>query len=321
MNFPWGHSKRYNSYPEYFRKQFGERIQKISVDAGFTCPNRDGTLAYGGCTYCDNEAFNPSYCRADKTISQQIEEGIEFHARRYRRAKKFLVYFQAYSNTYAPLDHLKQLYTEALSIPGIIGLVIGTRPDCIDDDKLDFFRELSEKYYITIEYGVESCYNNTLEIINRQHTFEQTVDALQRTADSGIKSGAHIIFGLPGETKDQMLSEASILSVLPIHSIKFHQLQIVKNTILEADFKNNPNRFELFKLDEYIDFIVKFIERLNPGIIIERFTGEMPPRFIVAPEWGLIRNDQINKLIELKLEKLNTWQGMKFEVSALKSHL
>jgi len=312
MNYPWGHNKRYNSYPEYFKKQFGERIQKISVDAGFTCPNRDGTLAYGGCTYCDNDAFNPSYCLPDKSVTQQISEGIEFHAKRYRRANKFLVYFQAYSNTYASIDHLKKLYSEALSYPGIIGLVIGSRPDCIDDEKLNYFRELSERYYIIIEYGIESCYNKTLETINRQHTFEQSVDAIQRTAAAGIKTGAHIIFGLPDETREQMLNEAEILSSLPINNIKFHQLQIVKNTPIEKAFKKNPERFKLFGLDEYIEFIIKFIERMNPEFIIERFTGEMPPRFISVPNWGLIRNDQVNRLIEKELEEKNTWQGRKF---------
>ena len=312
MNYTWGHNKRYNSYPEYFRKLFGERVQKISVDAGFTCPNRDGTLAYGGCTYCDNDAFNPSYCLPDKSVTQQISEGIEFHAKRYRRANKFLVYFQAYSNTYASLDHLKKLYSEALSYPGIIGLVIGTRPDCIDDEKLNYFRELSERYYIIIEYGIESCYNKTLESINRQHTFEQSVDALRKTASAGIKTGAHIIFGLPDETREQMLKEADILSTLPINNIKFHQLQIVRNTPIEKTFKKNPERFKLFGLDEYIEFIIKFIERLNPEFIIERFTGEMPPRFISGPNWGLIRNDQVNRLIEKELEEKNTWQGRKF---------
>jgi uncharacterized protein len=312
MNYPWGHNKRFNSYPEYFRKLFGERVQKISVDAGFTCPNRDGTLAYGGCTYCDNDAFNPSYCLPDKSVTQQISEGIEFHAKRYRRANKFLVYFQAYSNTYASLYHLKKIYSEALSYPGIIGLVIGTRPDCIDDEKLDFFSELLERYYIIIEYGIESCYNKTLESINRQHTFEQSVDALRKTASAGIKTGAHIIFGLPDETKEQMLNEAEILSALPINNIKFHQLQIVKNTPIEKAFIKNPERFELFGLDEYIEFIIKFIERLNPEFIIERFTGEMPPRFISGPNWGPIRNDQVNRLIEKKLEEKNTWHGRQF---------
>ena len=312
MNYPWGHNRRFNSYPEYFKKHFGERVQKISVDAGFTCPNRDGTLAVGGCTYCNNDAFNPSYCQPDKSLTRQIQEGIEFHAIRYRRANKFLAYFQAYSNTYAPLEHLIKLYSEALSYPGIIGLVVGTRPDCIDDEKLDYFRELSGKYYIIIEFGIESCYNSTLKTINRQHTFEQSVDAIKRTAAAGIQTGTHIIFGLPGETREQMLNEAEILSALPINNIKFHQLQIVKGTPIEKDFIKNPEKFELFELDEYTDFIVKFIERLNPGFIIERFTGEMPPRFITSPDWGLIRNDQVNRLIEKKLEDLKTWQGRKY---------
>jgi uncharacterized protein len=312
MNYPWGHNKRYNSYPEYFKKHFGERVQKISVDAGFTCPNRDGLLAYGGCTYCNNDAFNPSYCQPDKTVSQQIAEGIEFHAKRYRRAKKFLVYFQAYSNTYAPLDHLKKIYFQALSHPGVIGLVIGTRPDCVDDAKLKFFRELSKEYFITIEYGIESCYNKTLKAINRQHTFEQSEEAIQKTAALGIKTGAHLIFGLPGETNEEMLNEASILSDLPIHNIKFHQLQIAKNTAMALEYSDHPSSFNLFSLEDYTDFIIEFIEKLNPGFIIERFTGEMPPRFISGPNWGLIRNDQVNILIEKKLEQLNTWQGKKF---------
>jgi uncharacterized protein len=312
MNYSWGHDRRYNSYPEYFKKHFGERVQKISVDAGFTCPNRDGTLAFGGCTYCNNDAFNPSYCRPDKSVTQQIQEGIEFHAKRYRRANKFLVYFQAYSNTYAPLESLKKLYSEALAYPGIIGLVIGTRPDCIDHEKLGYFQELSQKHYIIIEYGIESCYNSTLEAINRQHTFEQSAEAIKQSAEAGIKTGAHIIFGLPGETTEQMLSEAEILSTLPITNIKFHQLQIVKGTPIEKDFRKNPEKFTLFELDEYINFIVKFIERLNPVFIIERFTGEMPPRFLTGPNWGLIRNDQVNRFIEIKMEELNTWQGRNF---------
>jgi len=312
MNYSWGHDRRYNSYPEYFKKHFGERVQKISVDAGFTCPNRDGTLAFGGCTYCNNDAFNPSYCRPDKSVTQQIQEGIEFHAKRYRRANKFLVYFQAYSNTYAPLESLKKLYSEALAYPGIIGLVIGTRPDCIDHEKLGYFQELSQKHYIIIEYGIESCFNSTLEAINRQHTFEQSAEAIKQSAEAGIKTGAHIIFGLPGETTEQMLSEAEILSTLPITNIKFHQLQIVKGTPIEKDFRKNPEKFTLFELDEYINFIVKFIERLNPVFIIERFTGEMPPRFLTGPNWGLIRNDQVNRFIEIKMEELNTWQGRNF---------
>jgi radical SAM protein (TIGR01212 family) len=311
MTYSWGHSKRYNSYPEYFRRHFGERIQKISVDAGFTCPNRDGTLAYGGCTYCNNDAFNPSYCKPQKSISIQIMEGIEFHAKRYRRAKKFLVYFQAYSNTYDHIDNLKRIFSEALSHPDVVGLVIGTRPDCIDDEKLDYLKKLTQDYYITIEYGIESCYNRTLERINRQHTFEQSVWAIQETFRKGIKTGAHIIFGLPGETLHDMLEEASILSELPIHNIKFHQLQIARNTPMAKDYEENPSSFSLFSLEDYTDFIIEFIENLNPDFIIERFSGEMPPKYIIGPDWGLIRNDGINLLIERKLAYLDSWQGKK----------
>lgn len=312
MNFPWDHHKRYNSYPEFFKKLFGERVQKITIDAGFTCPNRDGTLGTGGCTYCNNDAFNPSYCRPGKSISHQIEEGIQFHLNRYRRANKYLAYFQAYSNTYSTLDRLTEIYSEALKNPKIAGLVIGTRPDCVDDDKLDYFRELSKKNYVIIEYGIESCYNKTLERINRGHTFEQSVSAIQKSASRGIATGVHIIFGLPGESEEEMLGEAGILSRLPVQTIKFHQLQIVKNTVMADEYLENPDSFKLFSLESYLEFIIRFIEKLSPGIIIERFTGEVPPRFLLGPDWGLIRNDQINSMIEKRLEKLNTWQGKNF---------
>ncbi|MEZ5197064.1 MAG: TIGR01212 family radical SAM protein [Bacteroidales bacterium] len=309
MNNPWGHKRRFNSYTEYFRKEFGERVQKVSIDAGFSCPNRDGTLAYGGCTYCNNEAFNPSYCQPEKPIMQQLDEGIEFHLKRYRRANKYLAYFQTYSNTFAPLEKLKKIYSEALSHPGVIGLVIGTRPDCMDDEKLEYFSRLNESHYLIIEYGMESCYNKTLERINRHHTYEQTAEAITKTASYGIKTGAHLIFGLPGESRHEMMMEAAIVSQLPISNIKFHQLQIIKNTAMAKEYSNEPEAFELFGLDEYIDFIVHFIEQLNPRFIIERFTGEVPPRFLAGPNWGLIRNDQVNHRIEQRMEELNTWQG------------
>jgi len=312
MIYPWGHSRRFNSYNEYFKKEFGERVQKVSIDAGFTCPNQDGSLGFGGCSYCNNDAFNPSYCQADKPIIQQLEEGIEFHLKRYRRAHKYLAYFQTYSNTYAPLYKLKKFYGEALSHPGVIGLVVGTRPDCIDDEKLEYFSKLSEQYYIILEYGIESCYNKTLERINRQHSFEQSAEAIEKTASKGIKTGSHIIFGLPGETRKEMMDQVQILSALPISNIKFHQLQIIKNTQIAADYKKDPTTFDLFALEEYIDFIVEFTSRLNPNFIIERFTGEVPPRFLSGPNWGLIRNDQVNLLIEKKLEELNTWQGKNY---------
>jgi len=312
MNYPWGHNRRFNAYSNYFKQTFGERVQKVTIDAGFTCPNRDGTKGRGGCTYCNNDAFNPSYCTPDKSVTQQINEGIEFHEKRYRRSNKFLAYFQAYSNTYAPLDKLKIIYDEALSVPGIAGLVIGTRPDCIDEEKLEYFQQLSEKYYIILEYGIESCNNETLKRINRGHTFEEAVEALEKTKKFGIKTGAHFIIGLPGETKEYILSQAKTISSLPLDTIKFHQLQIIKGTAMEKEYIKHPENFTFFELSEYIDFFIRFIERLNPYFVVERFAGEVPPRFLAGPGWGLIRNDQILVRFEKKLKELDTWQGKFF---------
>jgi uncharacterized protein len=310
--YPWGHRRRFNSYAEYFKREFGGRIQKLAIDAGFTCPNRDGTQGRNGCTYCDNDAFNPSYCHPEKSVRTQIEEGIEFHARRYRRASRYLAYFQPYSNTYAPLEKLKEIYSQAFEFPEIAGLVIGTRPDCIDEEKLDYFRQLSSSYYIMLEYGIESCYNKTLERINRGHTFEDAVTAIQMTTQYGIKTGAHMIFGLPGETKDDMMNEAAILSDLPIHNIKFHQLQIIKGTRMAEEYKAKSEDFVKFSLDDYVEFIIDFVEKLNPAFVIERLAGEVPPRYLEGPGWGLIRNDQILDRIEKRMQERNSWQGKRF---------
>ena|SRR5664280_38201 len=307
--YPWGHERRFNAYSNYFRKIYGARVQKVSIDAGFTCPNRDGSKGTGGCTYCNNDAFNPSYCQPEKTVSKQIEEGIEFHRWRYNEANTYLAYFQAYSNTYDSLGKLKELYSEALSYPGVIGLIVGTRPDCLDGDKLEYIKELSEKHYVAVEYGIESCYNKTLERINRGHSFEEAVDMVQRTAGLGITTGAHFIFGLPGESREEMLQEAGIISQLPLTTVKFHQLQIVKGTIMEKEFEDKPGDFELFTWEEYLDFFIPFLERLNPEIVVERFTGEAPPRFLTGKTWGKKRSDQIVNLVEKKLAELDTWQG------------
>ena len=312
MEYSWGHARRFNAYSNYFRKHFGERVQKLSIDAGFTCPNRDGKLGIGGCTYCNNNAFNPSYCNSKKSVRQQIIEGIEFHRKRYRRTNKYLAYFQPYSNTYAEISRLKQIYIESLQFPEIIGIVIGTRPDCVDDEKLEFLRKLSESYYIMIEYGIESCYDHTLKRINRGHSFEQSVEAIIKTAKLGIKTGGHIIFGLPGESREEMMNEASILSKLPLNNIKFHQLQIIKETQMAVEYSKNPESFNLFSLNDYIDFVCEFISYLSPNIVIERFAGEVPPRFLVGPNWGLFRNDQILNMIEKKLSEKNIWQGKYF---------
>ena len=312
-NYPWGHERRFNAYSNYFRNIYGARVQKVSIDAGFTCPNRDGAKGFGGCTYCNNDAFNPSYCKSVKSVSEQIGEGIKFHKWRYNEAVSYLAYFQAYSNTYAPLEKLKILYEEALNYPGVVGLIIGTRPDCIDDEKLEYIKELSERYYIAIEYGIESCHNKTLLRINRGHSFEDAVFTLEKTAALGINAGAHFIFGLPGETRDEMLKQVDIISRLPVKTVKFHQLQIIKGTPMEIEFKNNPGDFELFTWEEYLNFFISFLERLNPAIVVERFTGEAPPRFLTGEGWGKKRTDQIVNLIEKRLEELNTWQGRMYK--------
>ena len=311
--YNWGHSRRFNAYSNYFRSLYGARVQKVSIDAGFTCPNRDGTKSSGGCTYCNNDAFNPSYCLPAKTVTQQIQEGIEFHKWRYSEAVSYLAYFQAYSNTYASLDTLRKLYEEALSCQGVVGLIIGTRPDCIDEEKLVYLKELSGTCYLAVEYGIESCYNKTLKRINRGHSFEDAVRAVERTAALGISTGAHFIFGLPGETRDEMLKQVDIISRLPLKTVKFHQLQIIKGTAMEKEFQEKPEDFQLFSWEEYLDFFVGFLERLNPAFVVERFTGEAPPRFLAGESWGKKRTDQIVNLIEKRLEELNTWQGKKYE--------
>ena len=307
--YPWGHPRPFNAYSNYFRKMYGGRLQKVSIDAGFTCPNRDGTSGIGGCTYCNNDAFNPSYCDPAKSVSRQLSEGIDFLKKRYREPSSYLAYFQAYSNTYAPLQTLRTLFEEALSYPGITGLIVGTRPDCVDNEKLDYFRELSEKYFVAVEYGVESCYDKTLKRINRGHSYNQAVEAIKTTAEKGIKTGAHFIFGLPGESRQEMLNEAEIISELPLNTVKFHQLQIIKGTIMEKEFLKNHQDFNLFSFDDYVDFFILFLERLNPQIVVERFTGEAPPGFLLEHKWNKKRTDEIVRIIEKKLLERNTWQG------------
>ena len=315
MLFPWPDNRRFNSYSSYIRREFGGRVQKISIDAGFSCPNRDGTISTGGCTFCCNDAFNPSYCCSEKSIRQQIEEGIAFHQRRYRRATSYLAYFQAFSNTYKPVAELEKLYREALSVPGIIGLVIGTRPDCLNEEILEMLKSLSSPKGkaclapIIIELGIESVYDSTLKRINRGHTFACAKNAIELVHSYGFPCGTHLIFGLPGETRDMMLHAADVISELPLTSVKFHQLQIFKGTKMADEYIANPDDFHLFTLDDYIEFVIDFIERLNPNIIIERFAGEVPPRYLVSAPWLNLRYDQVLALIEKRLTQRNTFQG------------
>lgn len=327
--FPEG--KRYNSFVGYFKRKYGERLQKIVLDAGFTCPNRDGKVGRGGCTYCDNAAFHPSYSTAGKSLRQQMDEGIEFHKVRYRTTEHYLAYFQAYSNTYAPLEKLKSLYEEALAHPQVVGIVIGTRPDCVDEEKLDYLaalaggsalegwsrslagEEVRTAPIVIVEYGIESCHDETLRRINRGHDFETARRAVRMTAERGIDVGVHFILGLPGESRRMMLDSCAMINDLPIRSVKFHQLQIVKGTRMEKEFAERPEDFERFSLDEYLDFFVDMLERLRPDLSIERFVGEVPPRFVNETPWGLIRNVELLRLLDKRLEERDTWQGRLFE--------
>lgn len=322
--FPDG--KRYNSFVGYFKRKYGERLQKIVLDAGFTCPNRDGKVGRGGCTYCDNAAFHPAYSTAGKSLHQQMDEGIEFHKVRYRTTEHYLAYFQSFSNTYAPLPRLKQLYEEALAHPQVVGIVIGTRPDCVDEEKLDYLAELSQGKVmkgwsrsidgeectapiVIVEYGIESCYDATLRRINRGHDFETARRAVVMTAGRGLDVGAHFILGLPGETREMMLEGCALINALPLRSVKFHQLQIVKGTGMEQEYSDRPQDFVKFTLDGYIDFFSDMLERLRPDLYIERIAGEVPPRFVNETPWGLIRNVELLRLLDRRLEERDTWQG------------
>lgn len=306
--------KRYNSYVDHFRLKYGDRLQKLVLDAGFTCPNRDGTVGIGGCTYCDNAAFHPGYSTPDKPLFRQIEEGIEFHRVRYPRTSRYLAYFQAFSNTYAPLERLRELYSQALAHPAVEGLVVGTRPDCVDAAKLDYLASLQDAgKVVVVEYGIESCYDKTLRRINRGHDFACARKAVEMTAARGLETGAHFILGLPGESPQMLLEQCSVINSLPLTSVKFHQLQIIKGTAMEKEFENSPQDFWRPGLDEYLELIVDILERLRPDLCIERIAGEVPPRFVRETPWGLVRNFQILKMLDARLEDRDTHQGRLFK--------
>ena len=299
--------ERYLNYNAVLKKEFSERIQKISINAGFTCPNRDGSKGTGGCTYCNNRTFSPQYCKTPSGVSKQIEEGIEFFRYKYQ-GQCYLAYFQSYTNTYASLNRLKTLYEEALLHPQIVGLVIGTRPDCVSGELLDYLAELSERYYIMIEYGIESTSDETLKLINRGHDYACCVEAVQKTAERNIRAGAHLILGLPKESREVILSHADELSKLPLTALKMHQLQIIRGTKMAEQYVENPEWFHLYEADEYIDLAIDFIERLNPNIAVERFLSQSPPEFLLAPEWGL-KNYEFAEKIRKRLHERDTWQG------------
>lgn len=378
--FGFSEGKRYNSFVGYYRRRYGERLQKLVLDAGFSCPNRDGTVGRGGCTYCDNAAFHPGYSTPGKPLLTQIDEGITFQKVRYPRARHYLAYFQAYSNTYGSLERLKALYEEVLSHPEVVGIVIGTRPDCVDEVKLDYLADLAAGRVlpgwqrslrqaqeptaqatvpgqakiltqapfpvqtktpdqatfsvsadsisestppvaepvgateltapiVVVEYGIESCHDSTLRHINRGHNFECARKAVEMTAERGIDTGAHFILGLPGETREMLLDQCGLISSLPLRSVKFHQLQIVKGTAMEKEYAADPSAFYRPGLDEYLDLVIDILERLRPDLYIERVAGEVPPRFVNDTPWGLVRNFEILRLLDKRLEEHGTWQG------------
>lgn len=295
----------YYDYGTWIRHRFPFRVQKISVDAGFTCPNRDGRLSTGGCIYCDNRTFNPTYCQRQDSITQQLEAGKLFFARKYPEMK-YLAYFQAYTNTYASIDHLRQLYEEALRVKDVVGIVIGTRPDCVSDELLDYLEDLNRRTFLIVEYGVESANDETLQRINRGHNFEQSCMAIEKTHQRGILTGAHIILGLPGEDAQESLRQAPVISSLPIDILKIHQMQIIRGTRLAAEFERNP--FHIYDIDEYIHLIASYIQRLRKDLILERFVSQSPKELLIAPHWGL-KNHEFTDLLNNYLKQHNIHQG------------
>lgn len=284
----------YNDFGNWIRGKFPFRVQKISVDAGFSCPNRDGRISTGGCTYCDNRTFNPSYCDRHKSIREQLEDGKAFFARKYPEMK-YLAYFQAFTNTYAPLSSLKTLYEEALDVEDIVGLVIGTRPDCISDDMLDYLSELNRRTFLIVEYGIESANDDTLRKINRGHTFKCSRLAIEKTHQRGIITGGHIILGLPGEDAAESIRQASLISSLPLDILKIHQMQIIRHTRLAQEYAEHP--FHLYSVDEYIELIINYISRLRKDLVLERFVSQSPADMLIAPKWGLKNYEFTDKLI------------------------
>lgn len=295
----------YNDYGAWMRRQFPFRVQKISIDAGFSCPNRDGHISHGGCTFCDNRTFNPSYCQPLKSITEQITEGKEFFRHKYPDMK-YLAYFQAFSNTYATLDTLQRRYEEALSAEDVVGIVIGTRPDCVSDEILNYLESLNQQTFMIVEYGIESVSDDTLRRVNRGHKFECSRRAIIETHNRGILTGAHIILGLPGESAEDNVRQANIISALPIDILKLHQLQIIRGTQLAAEYERQP--FNLYTADEYIDLCRRYIERLRPDMVLERFVSQSPKELLVAPKWGLKNYEFANRFVNY-MKRMDSWQG------------
>ena len=295
----------YYDYGTWLRRHFPFKVQKLSIDAGFTCPNRDGRIGVGGCIYCNNQSFNPTYCNPARSIREQLEEGKRFFSRKYPEMK-YMAYFQAFTNTYSDLETLRKLYEEALDVEDVVGIIIGTRPDCIDTTLLDYLQDLNTHTMVTIEYGIETTNDNTLRLINRGHNFDCTRRAVEMTAKRGITVGGHIILGLPGETAEESISQAATISALPIDILKIHQMQIIRGTKLAKLYEANP--FHLYSPEEYIEVIVSYLEHLRDDIVVERFASQSPKGMLIAPQWGL-KNYELTNLIVNKMRREGRCQG------------
>lgn len=302
--------QRYNEFGSWLKEQLGFKVQKISLNAGFTCPNRDGTVGVGGCTYCNNQTFNPAYCQTEKTVTQQLEEGKQFFARKYPDMK-YLAYFQAYTNTYGDVSHVVRLYEEALRVKDVVGIVIGTRPDCMPDELLDYLEELNKRAFLIVEYGIESTDDDVLRRINRGHDYAATVDAVRRTASRGIITGGHVILGLPGDNRDSIIREARLLSELPLTTLKLHQLQLIKGTRMAEEYVERPSDFHLYTADEYIDLVIDFVENLRPDIVLERFVSQSPASLLAIPGWGL-KNYEFVEKVRKRMEERDARQGKRY---------
>ena len=298
----------YRDFGAFLKEHFAGKVQKISINAGFSCPNRDGTKGVGGCTYCNNQTFNPAYCSPAKSVAEQLDEGKRFFARKYPDMR-YLAYFQAYTNTYGAFDNIRGLYEAALGVSGVVGLIIGTRPDCMPGELLDYLSSLRQKgTFVLVEYGVETSRNDTLCLINRGHTWEDSVDAVTRTASAGIMTGAHIIAGLPGEDAPDLVATARLLSQLPLATVKLHQLQLIKGTRLAMQVSKGDLAVKHWTVEQYIGVCLDFIRNISPTIAIERFTSQSPDELLISPRWGL-KNYQFTALLNNAISRNSVVQG------------
>ena len=312
-NYDWRAADlRYYHYNFFLRQRFGQRVQKVSIDAGFTCPNVDGTVAKGGCTFCDNRSFSPSRRLPHQDILGQINEGIRRLKWRYE-VDQFLAYFQPATNTYAPLARLRPLYEAAISHPKVVGLAIGTRPDCVPDEVLDLLQEIAQRTYLSVEYGMQTIHNRSLDWMNRGHHYDAFLDAVERSRGRGFEICVHVMLGLPGESHDDMLATARELARLRVDAVKIHNLYAVKNTPLADQFARGE--VALMEREEYISTLVDFLEHLPETTIIERISGEAPPSYFLGPTWSLDK-PAIRAALESEFERRDTWQGKRFSPAA-----